>query len=148
VDEGKFVLGILVPLSIVTTGGVLLILMAMYQRTKTLEMQHRERLAMIERGVVPAPGREPAEFEQWQHYHDRPAPARGTRMGIMIIAVGVGFMFIVGFTGGAGGAAVGIGGAIVIVGIAFIVNGELQRRSQPRPVPPFRPPDPRGPVGP
>ena len=147
-DEGMLVLGVLVPLSILTTGGVLLILMAMYQRTKTLEMQHRERLAMIEKGLVPEPGRNPAQFDTWQHAQTRWAPAVGTRIGIMIMALGLGFMFIVGFAGGAGSAAIGVGGAIMVVGVAFIVNGELQRRSQPPPMPPYRPHDPRGPVGP
>ena len=130
-----------------TVVGAVLIMVAMKQRSLTLEMKHRERMAMIDKGLVPEPGRDPAAFEVWQQRHENP-PARGTRVGIVIIALGLSFMLIVGFTGGAGGAAVGIGGAIIVIGVAFMVNGELQRRSQPPPPPSFRPSDPRGPVGP
>lgn len=147
-DEGMWVLGVLVPLSILTSGGVLLILMAMYQRTKTLEMQHRERLAMIERGIAPAPGRDPVEFERWQQLEARPTHSPATTLGVVTVALGLGLVLIIGFAGRAIDIAVGIGGSIVVLGIAFIAIGELKRRSQPPQWPPFRPPDPRGPAGP
>jgi uncharacterized membrane protein len=125
---------------------VLLILMAMYQRTKTLEMQHRERLAMIERGIAPAPARDPAEFERWQQFDARPRHSPATTLGVVTVALGLGLMLIISFAARAADVGVGIG-AVAVVGIAFIVNGSLQRRTPP-PAPPFRPHDPRGPVGP
>ncbi len=44
--------------------GVAVIWMAMQSRRQIREMEHRERLAMIERGLVPAPEVDPAAFER------------------------------------------------------------------------------------
>ena len=44
--------------------GVAVIWMAMQSRRQIREMEHRERLAMIERGLVPAPELDPAGFER------------------------------------------------------------------------------------
>jgi hypothetical protein len=158
VDEGMLVLGFLVPLSIVTIGGVLLILMAMYQRTKTIEMQHRERLAMIERGLAPEPARDPVEFERWQQFDERTPHSGATSLGVVIVALGLGLMLIIGFAAREAAIGVGIGGSIVVLGTAFIVIGELKRRSQPparrpggysaTPPRPLGPSDRSGPVGP
>ncbi len=156
-DEGIVFLAVVVPL-MTLGGGVLVILMAMYQRTKTLEMKHRERMAMIEHGLAPGPEKNPAAFESWQHRQEHP-PARSTSVGVVAVALGVGLMLMIGFAGESPGPAIGVGGAVVVLGIAFIVNGELQRRSLPPvsgpsgrtvsiPPPPLGPSDPPGPVGP
>ena len=39
-----------------TLGGVVVIVSGMRHRARILEMAHRERLAMIERGITPPPG--------------------------------------------------------------------------------------------
>jgi hypothetical protein len=121
-------------------GGVLVILMGMYQRTKTLEMRHRERLAMIERGLAPGPETDPEAFEKWQQ-PARPT-SKATSIGVIWIALGLGLMLLIGVTADSPEAAVGVGGAIVVLGIAFIVIGEISRRSQPaaRDVGPTPPP--------
>ena len=113
-----------------TVVGAILIMAAMKQRSQTLEMKHRERMAMIEKGIVPEPGRDPAAFEMWQQQHERP-PSRAVSIGVMIVALGIGFMLLVGVTGGSPDAGVGIGGAVAIIGAAFIVTGVLQRRPRP-----------------
>ena len=124
-------------------GGVLIIIMAMYQRMKTTEMQHRERLAMIERGLAPGPERDPAAFENWQPRQGHPA---STSVGVVIVALGLGLMLLIGVTASSPDIGLGVGGAIMVVGAAFVVNGELKRRSQPLPpierYPVARPPDP------
>ena len=118
-------------------GGVLVILMAMYQRGRTREMQHRERLAMIERGLAPGPEQNPAAFDAWQP-PERHSPA--TSIGVVIVALGFGLILLIGITAGALDAAFGVGGAIVVLGVAFIVIGELQRRGRPpASYPPVRP---------
>jgi hypothetical protein len=123
-------------------GGVLIIVMAMYHRMKTQEMQHRERLAMIERGLAPGPERNPAAFDSWQPRQGHPA---STSVGVVIVALGLGLMLLIGVTATSPEVGIGVGGSIMVVGAAFIVNGELKRRSQP-PIsgPPFRPPSPPG----
>ena len=129
-------------------GGTLVVLMAMYQRTKNLEMRHRERMAMIDKGLLPPPERDPAAFDAPAL---RPAgPNRATSLGIAVVAVGLGMMLLIGVAGGAAEAAIGVGGAIVVLGAAFIVNGQLHARAQPIPPPPpsIGRTDPPGPVGP
>jgi uncharacterized membrane protein len=148
VDQTIFMLAFVLPV-IFCIGGLLIILAAMRQYGQKLEMKHRERMAMIEKGIAPSPSSDPATFETWQQRHENP-PVRSTSIGIMFIAIGLGFMLIVGFAGGTRGPAIGIGGAIVVVGAAFLVNGELQRRSRPPSygrdaytvTPPQRPSDP------
>src|SRR5687768_5195841 len=102
--------------------------MAMYQRGRTREMQHRERLAMIERGIAPSPDQDPAAFDAW---HGGRRHSAATSIGVVIIALGLGLMLLIGVTARSGLIGIGIGGAIIVLGIAFIVIGELQRRSQP-----------------
>lgn len=128
-DEAVMVLTVVLPL-IFLAGGVLVILMGMYQHTKTLEMKHRERLAMIERGLAPPPELDPAAFEYWQR-RERNPPAKSTSIGVIVVALGLGLGLLIGFAGGAPEAAAGVGGAIVVLGAAFIINGELNRRSRP-----------------
>lgn len=129
-QDAIFFLAAVLPMAVIV-GGVLIVLMGMRQRSLTLEMKHRERMAMIERGMAPGPARDPAAFEAWQESHDRP-PSRSTTIGVVIVAIGLALMLMIGFAGGARGPAVGIGGSVVVLGAAFIVNGELQRRGQPR----------------
>ena len=130
---------------LIIVGGILIILMAMYQRGKRREMHHRERLAMIERGLAPPPELDPSAFDEPPRRHP---PATG--VGIVIVALGLGLWLIIGVAGGNEDAAAGVGGAIAVLGAAFITLGELQRRSQ-EPVlrtgaspPPTHPPEPPG----
>ena len=110
--------------------GVFVIFMAMRQRSQQLEMQHRERMAMIERGQVPTDAAQARSAA-------RPAPGRqpsGARralmsLGIIVVAIGLGLMTIVSIAGGAPDAGVGIGGAIVILGLAFIANSLVSRNA-------------------
>lgn len=154
-DDSIFFLAAVIPLSIIV-GGVVIIVMAMRQRGLTMEMKHRERMAMIERGVVPGPARDPAEFERWQERHEHQPAARATSIGVLIAALGIGLMLMIAFAGGSVGAGVGVGGSIAVIGVAFIINGELQRRTLPPPprprayssTPPLPgPPDHPGSVG-
>lgn len=115
--------------------GVFLIFLAMRGRSEALERQHRERMAMIERGHIPLAD---------------PPMSRGTSrslsLGIIVAGLGFALMMIVSIAGGSPEAGIGIGGAIVIVGAAFIVRSLVVRpeppSSAPR-LPPPPPPDPR-----
>ena len=117
--------------------GVIVILMAMRQRSQQLEMQHRERMAMIERGQVPT---EPANLtDRLISAGSRPrvVGARYMSLGITVVAIGLGLMTIVSVAGGSPDAGVGVGGAIIILGLAFIANSLVSRN-----YPPDLPPSP------
>jgi hypothetical protein len=147
-EEFWLTFAVIMPLTIVA-GGVVVIVMAMYQRTKTLEMQHRERLAMIERGLMPPPdpGAPRNLFAPAPRAAAAAAPPRSryTTLGVAMVGVGLGLMLLIGVAGGTPDAGIGIGGAVAILGAAFIVNGYLQRSAH---VPPAQPPSPPMPAPP
>lgn len=103
--------------------GVFVIFLAMKQRSHQMEMQHRERMAMIEKGQVPLERPRPGVVPG-----DLPG-LRSISVGIVIAAVGFGLMTIISIAGDSPEVGVGVGGAIVIVGGAFVATGML-RRSQ------------------
>jgi hypothetical protein len=110
--------------ALVVAGGVAVVIAGMRHRAKALELVHRERLAMIERGMVPPPIAGP--LGEPLMLHDRPAPhGRLLSIGVVTIAFGLALGMIIGFAGNTPNVAVGIGGAIVFIGLAFVVNGLL-----------------------
>ena len=128
-----------------TFAGVFVIFLAMRQRSELLQMQHRERMAMIERGHNPT-----AESAAPRAAL---AQSRALSLGIVVIGFGLALMTVVSIAGGSPEAGVGVGGAIAIIGAAFIVRSQLVRPQTPpagdssRPLPPAfpptRPPDDR-----
>lgn len=114
-------------------GGVVLMIAAMNNRRKVREMAHRERLAMIERGLIPSPETDPARFEAASGLSEAApaAPVPGARyrtIGIELIGLGIGLAFLIGVAGGAAEIGVGIGGAIAALGCASVVNYYLMSR--------------------
>lgn len=103
--------------AVVMFSGVFLIYTAMRQRADSLERQHRERMAMIERGQIP-----PAEPVRRGR-----ASSLAMSLGIIIIGAGFALMTIIGIAAGEPGVGIGIGGAMVIIGIAFIVRSLVVR---------------------
>ena len=92
------------------------------RRAKTRELLHRERLAMIEKGLMPPP-------EAWAVR--APAPSEGAltpryrSVGVVITALGLGLMLIIGVAAGQERIGIGIGGAIAVLGVALFVNSYL-----------------------
>lgn len=117
--------------------GVFVIFMAMRQRSQQLEMIHRERMAMIERGQVPI---DPPNVTHRLIARGRSngTGSRSMSVGIVVVAFGLGLMTIIGIAAGAPDVAVGIGGAIVILGLAFITNSLVSRNTVPDAPPPPR----------
>jgi hypothetical protein len=109
--------------------GVIVILMAMHQRSQHLEMQHRERMAMIERGQVPTEPAGPGLRLSGGTGRAAVTSARFMSLGIVVVAVGLGLMTIVSIAGGAPQAGIGVGGAICILGLALIVNSLVSRNT-------------------
>jgi hypothetical protein len=113
--------------------GVAVIWMAMQSRRQIREMEHRERLAMIERGLLPAPEVDPAAFDRrftGARAPESPGAVRARSGGVIMIAMGLAFMFMISFAAGAPGVGIGIGGAFALVGAGFFVNSMLMSRSE------------------
>jgi hypothetical protein len=107
------------------------------RRSRLHELAHRERLAMIERGLVP-----PVELQGG--VLDLPAgqaaggiaatPRAASRFrsaGVLLVGLGVAVATILAFAAGQPSLAVGIGGAIVAIGAAMIINAALVSRDAP-----------------
>ena len=86
-------------------------------RSRAMEMAHRERLAMIERGMAP-PGDLGIAYQEKQ-------ASRGSKsmsIGIVIMGLGLALAVLIGFASREPEIAIGVGGAIAVVGLAFIVT--------------------------
>ena len=101
-------------------------------RARVREMEVRERIAMIERGLVPAPEVDPTGFDRAMERYDRVTGryrssgyrthGRYRRAGITLMGVGVGLMVMLGALTGEAAIGVGIGGFLAILGAAFFLN--------------------------
>jgi hypothetical protein len=132
--------------------GVVIIVLTMRNRRLYREMEHRERLAMIEHRVMPAPEHDPIAFERalGPRAAIPDASARARSAGIMMIALGVGFAFLVAFAGGEPGVGIGIGGAFAILGMGFFINALFSNDRSRYAPPTYTPPGyaPRAPIRP
>ncbi len=113
------------------------------------ELEVRERIAMIERGLVPPPEKDPQGFDRAMNRYDRlrdrddddewyprrRASARFRTAGVTMMGIGFGLMLMIGVAGGAMEAGIGVGGFLVVMGLAFFVNSWLSRDDLP-----YRPP--------
>ena len=152
-NEIEFFSQLLILPGLFIIGGAAVMVAAILRGGKTAELRHRERMAMIERGMTPP---EPVFSEAG------PQRAQGFKMtlGIMLCGLGLALFILIAFTAGEPGVATGVGGSFAAVGLAFIVSaviskGELPptrgsahgspsydpgRRPPPPPAPPPMPP--------
>jgi hypothetical protein len=120
---------------LVIAAGVGLMIAAMFNRRRFRELEHRERLAMIERGLIPPPERNPAAFESAAGLKSHPEPAAsGYRTaGVMMIGIGLGLMMLIAFAAGEPAVGFGVGGGFATLGAASLLNYSLiSRRDEDR----------------
>ena len=117
-------------------------------RNRVRELEIRERIAMIEKGLVPPPEVDPRGFERAMAHQDlyaqqaRNRPhGRHRRGGITLIGVGLGLMVLIALAGEGPRSAIGVGGFLVIMGLAFLINGLFESRDM-RELPPTFPGSP------
>jgi hypothetical protein len=119
-------------------------------KSRVRELEIRERIAMIERGLVPPPEVDPRGFERAMHrlerHEFRSGAGRHRRAGVTMMGVGGGLMVLIAFAGGDTGSAIGIGGFLAVIGLAFFINSLIDNRQEPpigsgwtAPVPPSEP---------
>jgi hypothetical protein len=123
------VLGIMVPI-VAIIGWAVYAIVSVVMRSRIRELEVRERIAMIEKGIVPPPERDPQAFNramaaplsppvspdgyrQYRAYKHRSA-------GITMVAVGLGLcvMMFPNFR---------VGGFLIVVGLGFLVSGAFER---------------------
>jgi Flp pilus assembly protein TadB len=117
--------------ALVIMAGVALMISAMFNRRRYREMEHRERLAMIERGLIPSPERNPAAFESaagLRPFTESAAGARYRTAGVLLIGIGLGLMMLLTFAVHDLGVGLGVGGAWAVLGGASLLNYSLISR--------------------
>lgn len=115
-------------------GGITVVIVSIISRTRLRELEIRERIAMIERGMVPAPEADPKGFDRAMNRMEAFNRLRGTaasrhrRAGITLMGIGFGLMVLIGFADNNPQDAFGVGGFLVVLGIAFFVNALFESR--------------------
>lgn len=120
-------------------GAFIFLIVRTLSRSRVRELEIRERIAMIERGLVPAPETDPRGFERAMAQRDSvllsQSSSRSRSAGVIIIGFGMALMVLIAFAGGEPGAGIGVGGAIVILGMAFFLNSLFTTRPELPPLP-------------
>ena len=117
----------LISVTLLIFTGLGVLYMAMSNRRALREMEHRERLAMIQRGLVPSPEVDPLGFETAADFtFETRISARSARWrsaGVMVIGLGLALMMLLSFTAEEPSVGVGVGGAFAVLGATLFFNG-------------------------
>jgi hypothetical protein len=142
---------VMIILTVMIFGGLFILYMAMSNRRALREMEHRERIAMIQRGLMPAPEADPMAFEAQFAPVSNGRPERWRGAGVITIGLGLALMMLLTFTTREPELGIGVGGAFVALGATFVVNAAFKRADRPYYPPPNagayrqqRPPEPPG----
>src|SRR5262245_29350547 len=86
------------------------------------ELEVRERIAMIERGLVPPPEKDPGGFDramdrydEFRERADRRSPGRYRSLGVTLIGVGFGLMLLISMADNNPETGIGVGGFLVLI---------------------------------
>src|ERR1700756_48578 len=106
-------------------GGIIFSIGKTVMRPRVRELEIRERIAMIERGLVPPPEVDPRGFDhvmqRIERHEVRSGAGRHRRAGVTLMGVGFGLMVLIAFAGGDARSAIGVGGFLAVVGFAFFI---------------------------
>jgi predicted anti-sigma-YlaC factor YlaD len=102
-------------------GGFAVMVATVIRNGKVAELRHRERMAMIERGLTPP---EPVLGAAGS------PQASSSRMttGIVLCGLGAALFMLIAFAGGQVGIGTGVGGAFAAVGAAFMASAMGAKR--------------------
>ena len=116
-------------------GGFLLAIISFIFRQRLRELAIKERIAMIEKGLVPSPEIDPAKFEMLVGLR-RPMNGKAERYrsaGVIIMGLGIAMIFLLTFAAGVPRVAFGVGGGLAVLGLAAFINGSMQGGEPPHP---------------
>jgi len=120
----------LIPLAAILAWPVVAIF-GMRTRARIREMEIRERIAMIEKGLVPPPEKDPDAFDRIMRRYDRPrGPGRYRRIGIILTGLGFGLMMLISATDELRNG-LGVGGLFVALGLAILIGSLFDQTEQP-----------------
>jgi hypothetical protein len=124
--SGFWSLGVFVIPIVAIAGGIISGIVHTVMRARVRELEIRERIAMIERGLVPPPESDPETFDrrmysmhQIQREHVAP---RHRSAGVVLMSVGLGMMVLLTYAGDVPRQGLGVGGFIMILGLGFFIN--------------------------
>src|SRR3954463_10178505 len=121
-------------MAVIVFAALAVLWMAMSNRRAVREMEHRERLAMIQRGLVPAPESDPLGFETAVGaFNDGSLKnERWRTAGTLMIGLGGALIILLTFSAGESAIGFGGGGAFAALGAAVLVNSfQASRSSRP-----------------
>jgi hypothetical protein len=107
--------------------GMGLVALLVRGRQRMRELAMKERISLIDKGLVPSPEVDPARFEAFVGLR-RPTSKTAARFqsaGILIMGLGLALALVIGFAARNFGVGIGIGGGLAILGMAAFVNGAL-----------------------
>jgi hypothetical protein len=113
---------------LVVIGGLCIVGYAFVSRQRLRELAVRERIAMIEKGLVPAPEVDPLRFERAVAPVRRRANSRAARYrsaGVVLMGLGIALVVLLTFAAGVPEVGFGVGGSLAVLGAAVFVNGML-----------------------
>jgi hypothetical protein len=129
-DDFHFAWPFLIPI-VAIIGSFTYAIVQTLSRARVRELEVRERIAMIERGLVPPPEVDPRGFDRAMDRYDRHrdrSPGRHRRAGVTLMGVGFGLMLLIGVAGDSLSAGIGVGGFLVIMGLAFFINSLFEQQ--------------------
>lgn len=140
-EDFPYVWPFLIPI-VAIIGSFTYVIVLTLSRARVRELEVRERIAMIERGLVPPPEVDPRGFDRAMDRYDRHryrSTGRHRRAGVTLMGMGFGLMMLIGVAGGSMSSGIGVGGFLVILGLAFFINGLFEHHDEPYPPAGVRP---------
>ena len=122
------------PFLVIIVGSVVMVTVVR-RGAKTAELRHRERMAMIERGMVPSDALM-SEGGVMRAYGFK------MTLGILLCGLGMALLLLISFAAAEPGVGVGVGGAVATLGLAFVASALSTRPDLPAPATIQRPPAP------
>jgi len=127
-EDSQGTIALVIPI-VAIAGWLLYAIVSVVVRARISELEVRARIAMIEKGMVPPPERDPGEFDKamnatqpaegstYRHY--RAYKLRSAGITMMAVGLGLWVMMYPNFR---------VGGFLVVVGLGFIVTALFERQ--------------------
>jgi len=107
--------------------GLVMVTMSMRSRERLRELAIRERIAMIEKGLVPSPESDPARFESLLSPRpaDNPTSRRFRAAGVLVMGLGAALIVMLCFAARTPEIGIGVGGGIFVLGLTSFLIGKV-----------------------